>query len=221
MSPYLSGEALGRLVPERVPLMLMNTRVEGEGWDWMDIDNHGGAYAVTAHLVRGGHRRIALIRGAAGNHDAEERVRGYREALRDGGAEWEVALELAGDFTEESGYRAAARLLEVEPRPTAVFASNDSMAIGALSGLRERGVAVPGEMAVVGFDDIPIARYVDPPLTTVRVPMSRLGARAAERLLEAIAGGSGQVRGGEVVETELVVRASCGIATGAVRGGGG
>jgi LacI family transcriptional regulator len=103
-----------------------------------------------------------------------------------------------------------ASLLRLSCRPTAVFASNDSMAIGALGALREHGVAVPGEMAVAGFDDLLIARYLDPPLTTVRVPMSRLGARAAEMLLAAIGGAGARERVQEVLATELVVRASCG-----------
>jgi LacI family transcriptional regulator len=210
MPTELNASSLSHTLPEDLPLVLLNCRTDDLPFDSLTIDNYTGAYAVTRHLVAGGHCRVALIKGGEANHDARERVRGYRQALRDGGVEWLPELEVEGDFTEVSGHRAMVSLLRLSPRPTAVFASNDSMAIGALGALREHGVAVPAEMAVAGFDDLLIARYLDPPLTTVRVLMSRLGARAAEMLLEAIASDGARERVQEVLATEMVVRASCG-----------
>ena len=119
---------------------------------------------MTEHLLLLGHRRIAFIAGAARNVDAEERRRGYRATLEAARVERHPLMEIDGDFTESGGYGAAKALarLPAALRPTAIFAANDSMAIGALSALREVGVKVPEEIAVVGFDDIPIAQYTSP-----------------------------------------------------------
>ena len=165
---------------------------------------------MVTHLVSLGHQRIAIIKGSPRNYDAAERLRGYRMALREGGITPESALERAGDFTEAGGYNATMALLAMSPRPTAIFAANDSMAIGALSALRESGVQVPDEMAVAGFDDIPLARFMDPPLSSVRVPICELGARAVEMLLHGITHKNDHPRRRERVSTELVVRRSTG-----------
>lgn len=210
MSPDLDAHALARNLPEQLPVVLLNCEVDGQTYDSINIDNYGGAYAVTSHLLSLGHGRIGLITGPLRNHDARERLRGIRAALHAAGVEPQPELELAGDFSEESAHAAAQRLLELEPRPTALVAANDSMAIGALSALRDAGVRVPEEMAVVGFDDIPIARFVTPPLTTVRVSIPQLGARATERLFAALSAGEGHERRQELLATELVVRSSCG-----------
>lgn len=144
------------------------------------------------------------------NHDAAERLRGYRTALRDAGIAGTPRWECAGDFTDTSGFQACLELLRRSPRPTAVFAANDAMAIGALSALREAGVRVPADMAVAGFDDIPMARYTHPPLSTVRVDISALGARATKRLLEAVASRRRHRKRRETIPVTLVVRESCG-----------
>jgi len=128
--------------------------------------------------------------------------------LKDAGIAPDHALERNGDFTEAAGYSAALELLALENRPTAIFAANDSMAIGALSALRESGVDIPGEMAVAGFDDIPLARYMDPPLSSVHVPICDLGARAVKLLLHGITHKNDHQRRRERVATELVIRRS-------------
>jgi LacI family transcriptional regulator len=137
-------------------------------------------------------------------------LRGYRLALREAGVERDSSLELDGDFTEAAGYSAALKLLDLQYRPTAIFAANDSMAIGALSALKESGVAVPEEMAVAGFDDIPLARYMDPPLSSVHVPICELGARAVDLLLHGITHKNDHARRRERVSTQLVIRRSTG-----------
>lgn len=170
------------------------------------IDNHAGAMAMTAHLAAIGHRRIAFVAGPDDNFDARERLRGYRDAMAEHlpGIAPEV---LPGDFREASGARAAHRLLAAPALPDAVFAANDMMALGCLSAFSAAGKAVPGDVAVAGFDDIPLARYVPPGLTTIRVAIAALGAEAMRRLLDADAdaGESDCLR-----VPQLVVRASCG-----------
>ncbi|MGH7558728.1 MAG: LacI family DNA-binding transcriptional regulator [Gemmatimonadota bacterium] len=208
MSPGLEPWAIVTGLPRRLPLVLLNCEVGENGFDAVNVDNHGGAREMVRHLLGLGHRRVAIVGGPHDNFDARERLRGYRDAIGEADAERSAELELEGDFTESSGHRAAQRLLELDPRPTAIFAANDSMAIGALSALRDAGVEVPEEMVVVGFDDIPIARYLSPPLSSVHVPIRGLGVRAVERLLESMTDGNEKTV--EVLPTRLVVRESCG-----------
>ena len=151
-----------------------------------------------------------MVTGAAGTYDAAERLRGYRKAMREAGIEVPNEWELAGDFSEASGHRAVESLLALDPRPTAIFAANDSMAIGAMSALREAGLRVPEDMAVAGFDDIPIARYTSPPLTSVHVSIAELGGRAVETLLHAMVNKGAHTRRHQRLATTLVVRQSCG-----------
>jgi LacI family transcriptional regulator len=212
MAPDVDASTLIRNLPEQLPVVLLNARLEDLAFDAIRIDNYGGAYRMTAHLLAQGYRRIALLGGGDRNHDALERRRGYEECLRASGEVVSPELLYSGDFTEASGYSGARLLCQARPRPDAIFAANDAMAVGALSALRSLGLKVPEQVAVAGFDDIPIAEYVSPPLTTVRVSIADLGARAAGRLLEAVAAGERHVRRHETVPTELVIRRSCGAA---------
>jgi len=161
------------------------------------------------HLRGLGHTRIAFICGPQHNADARERLRGYRHAMRGMAAKSLRALEFSGDFTEESGFAAGNRIAVQKSRPTAVFSSNDSMAVGVLASLAAAGIKVPEGMSVVGFDDIPIARYVAPPLTTMRVDIAELGRRAFALLLDAISDPLKHASRHERVGTTLVVRGSC------------
>jgi LacI family transcriptional regulator len=210
MSPDLDQETLRSSLAACPAVVLLNCAARATGFDVIKIDNVGGAAAMTNHLLSLGHRRIAFVAGAARNVDADERRRGYRRALKAARVEYDASLEVTGDFTEAGGFRAAQQLLTQRRRPTAIFAANDSMAIGALSALREARVAVPMEIAVTGFDDIPIAQYTSPPLTSVRVPIIELGERATTRLVSGLASGRRHQRRCETLRTELVVRQSCG-----------
>jgi LacI family transcriptional regulator len=213
MSPDLDQRTLRSSLAACPAVVLLNCAARTADFDAIKIDNVGGAAAMTRHLLGMGHRRIAFISGAAGNVDAEERRRGYRSAMRAAKVERDPLMEIDGDFTESGGYRAAKALLGIEDRPTAIFAANDSMAIGALSALREAGVSVPEEIAVTGFDDIPIAQYTSPPLTSVHVPILDLGERATEQLVQSITTTRRRRRTCETLPTALVVRQSCGAST--------
>jgi len=209
MSPDLDAESLLN-IPATLPVVLLCSVSRGNELDSLTIDNCRGARDMVRHLISLGHRRIAIIKGAPRNYDAAERLRGYRLALREAGVTPDRSLELDGGFTEAGGYAAALELIEVDPRPTAIFAANDSMAIGALSALRESGVQVPEDMAVAGFDDIPLARYMDPPLSSVHVPICELGARAVDLLLHGITHKNDHARRRESVSTKLAIRRSTG-----------
>lgn len=192
------------------PVVLLGPGTEVPDFDTVAIANHDGAYAVIRHLQRLGHRRIATLTGPVRNLDARQRLEGYRAAMREAGVSSTRALEVVGDFTEPSGYRGVQALLKLSPPPTAVFVANDVMAVGALGALRDAGVRVPKDMAVIGFDDIALARHLTPPLTTVHVDAYQMGERALHRLLRRDRGEPAPSRSHEVLPTWLVVRASCG-----------
>lgn len=204
-----SAEALDS-IRRRFPVVLLNPRSPIGDCDSVSIANFDGARAVTQHLLGHGHRTIAMIRGPVGNVDSDERLRGYHDALRGAGIEPCPAFEVAGDFTESSGYRAAAELLGRRPRPTAVFVANDSMAVGLVSALGTLGLSVPRDLAVVGFDDIAIARYMSPPLTTVRVDAFGLGQHAVRMMLYRARTPEPVPVRQEVLPAPVVVRRSCG-----------
>lgn len=170
-------------------------------------DNIGGARQAAEHLLEIGHRRIALIDGPAALRTSKERRRGFQLALEGAGVRPDPALLVPGSYTMEGGAKAMAQLLALANPPTAVFASNDAMAIGGLNELRRRGVSVPDDMSVVGFDDIPMAALWDPPLTTVSVSMAAIGAAGVARIIR-ILNGSDSGQRAVIHPTELVVRAS-------------
>ena len=208
MSPYLQdSQFLARNVQSNLPLVLVNGPGSPERVS-VGIDNHGGAMTMVRHLLRCGYRRIACIGGPENNDDARARLCGYRDALAEAGGlqSW----ELPGAFDEASGHRAGQALLEMDTRPDAVFAANDMMAIGCLYALGRGGVRAPADIAVAGFDDIPLARYVHPSLTTMRVDIAELGARALHALLGGEGSGSGGASVSTLLEPVLVVRESCG-----------
>ena len=209
MAPDLEDPAtLAGRVGE-VPTVYLNPDGGVRSGDTLSIENVEGARQVVSHLIGLGHRRIAMITGPDRNIDARQRREGYRSALREASIPFEPRLEFAGDFSERSGYEAMLAILRHEPRPTALFAANDYMAVGAIGALHDHDRRVPEDLAVAGFDDIPLARYLTPPLTTVHVDMLRFGERAVELLRERTTGPRTAARH-DVLETRLVVRGSCG-----------
>jgi len=208
MSPHLDAKVLAASLPSSVPTVLMNTQLDAGGYSTINIDNHGGAVAMVRHLLGRGHRRIAHIAGPEDNVDAKARLSGYLDALVEARPA-PAPQVLRGDFTEESGYRAGRQLVSLSERPDAVFAANDVMAVGCLFALSEAGIAVPDEIALAGFDDVPIARFVSPPLTTVRIRIAELGELALERLATAVEAGQADKVTRQTLRTELVVRSSC------------
>jgi LacI family transcriptional regulator len=197
----------------RFPVVLLNPFGNPSGFNSVAISNREGARALVSHLIETGHQRIAMLSGPQTNGDASERLEGYRDALNLAGIHPDPALVIVGDFREDSGYQLAERVLDLDPRPTAVFAANDQMAIGLVSALREAEIAVPESIAVAGFDDTMIAGYISPPLTTVRVDPHALGRAAVAMALKVISNPNDLSTTRELVPTTLVVRRSCGCST--------
>jgi LacI family transcriptional regulator len=210
MAPAPGAHVAVRDLPDRFPVVLLNCNASGKAFDSIVVANFAGAAQMVRHLAALGHRRIAIIAGPSRNFDAAERRRGYRAALRAAGLRGSRRWEVPGDFTQASGFEACRTLIHRVPAPTAIFAANDAMAIGALAALHEAGRRVPGDVAVAGFDDIPMARYAHPPLSTVRVDISGLGERATRRLLDAVGNGRQRHNRRETLPVTLVIRESCG-----------
>jgi LacI family transcriptional regulator len=212
MSPHADADFLHDNLPAALPAVLLNTAASVAGHARFVVDNLGGAQAMTRHLAAGGRRRVAFVGGPAGNEEARQRLAGYRAALRPGQRE----LLFDGDFSEDAGREAGRRIAALRQRPRAVFAANDMMAIGCIAALQEAGLSVPDDVAVGGFDDIPIARYLTPKLSTIRVPIAALGSAALEALAQAVEGPAPSPRAAAapavVMPVELCWRQSCGIA---------
>ena len=213
MSPHADPGFVEEYLPPTLPAILLNPVHGHTRLPALAVDNRAGAYAMTRHLAHCGHRHIAFIAGPKGNLDAEERLQGYLDALREllPGVEHQV---VPGDFSEESGYRAGSLIARQKPLPQALFAANDSMAIGCLFALGEAGLRVPDDIALAGYDDIPSARFTQPPLTTVRVRIADLGGRAFDQLVALVASDGqtkAQLHSVQMLAPELVLRASCGM----------
>ncbi len=179
--------SLEQLVHDGLPVVVVDRRLSGLEVDTVLTDNLQGGLTAARYLLELGHRRIACITGPSNLTPSAERVIGFRRALEEHGLSVDEALIRKGDFHPHSGYRAAAELLGCQPRPTAIFVCNDMMAIGALRALSEAGLRVPHDCSLVGFDDIELASYITPPLTTIRQDKTALAEAAVQLLLERIA----------------------------------
>ncbi len=203
--PRRDDAALDALVRERFPIVLQGSLPEF-GVPSVDVDNMAGARLAVEHLLELGHRRIACVTNAPLAYTAAaERLEGYRQALRAAGSPFDEALVAEGAFDAPSGHLAMTRLLAAED-VTAVFVASDVVALGAIGAIRESGRRVPDDLSVVGFDDIPLAAYLDPPLTTIRIPAFELGLAAGQALVDRVA--NRPVADRTLLPIELVVRAS-------------
>jgi LacI family transcriptional regulator len=207
-SAPLDDPIFPRLLEDGVPFIIVG-RYPHERANYVDVDNVVGARMAVEHLLRLGHERVATITGPLNMCAGQDRLEGYRQALAARGIPVDEDLIAEGDFTEQGGQAAMRRLLP--HRPTAVFAASDMMAAGAIKVLREAGLRVPEDVAVVGFDDIPLASMVEPPLTTVRQPIEQLGSMAVELLVSLMENPGEETVHRVVLPTELVIRASCGV----------
>jgi LacI family transcriptional regulator len=170
-------------VARNQPVVITERALQGPNVCSIKLDQRRGGYLATQHLLSLGHTRIAHIAGVQHRPDAEERYQGYLKAHREAGIAVDPALVVQGDFTDQGGRRALHHLLAAGVQFTAVFCCNDESAMGARLALFEKGIRVPQDISLVGFDDLPISSYMTPPLTTVRQPVFEVGLYAAHKLL--------------------------------------
>lgn len=197
-----------------VPIVLVNNHSEEMGpyTFSISVDNVHGGYLASRHLINAGHRRIAFVTGPADHSSSLGRQEGYRQALAQAGIDRDPALTLPGDGRSTGGECALRALLELSDQPSAAFCYNDMTAIGLLRAARAAGLSVPGDLAIVGFDDIPFAAYVHPALTTIAQPKIEMGQQAMDMVMELMGTHDPQAEGMShvVVKGHLVVRESSG-----------
>ncbi|MBE0690940.1 MAG: LacI family DNA-binding transcriptional regulator [Anaerolineae bacterium] len=204
-------ERIAELAMEGLPIVVIDRRMSTERIDMVLSDNIAGAHMAVDHLIGLGHARIGHIGGPLHLTSGRERYQGYQEAMRAAGLPVEQSWVRFGDHRHESGYNSALELLEIDPPLTALFIENNMMTLGALNALHDKGIRIPDEIAIVGFDDTAWARSLNPPLTVIAQPMVEIGLRAAELLQERIQQPDLPARLA-VLPTKLIVRASCGTA---------
>ena len=195
------------LIERRIPFARIGSKLPGAGYR-IAMDEAAAAAKATDHLIELGHRRIGFITGSEEYALSAERLDGYRQAMRAAKLDSDTFVA-RGDFTFRSGAEATRKLLALKDRPTAIVASSDQMSLAALEVAKEQGLAIPGDLSIVSFDDTPIVKFSTPPLTAIRQPISQMSAKAAERLIAAKDGGSGPGEI-EIVPFELIVRGSTG-----------
>ena len=202
-----STEHIQSLHKRGMPLVVVDRQTQNMTLDSVQIDNAWGGWVATRHLVELGHRRIGCITGPSDLTLSAERVTGYRRAMQEGQLRVDERLIVKGDFQYESGYQAAHYFVSLAEPPTAIFACNDLMAVGLVSAAQALGCLIPEDLAVVGFDDVRLASFINPPLTTIAQPKYDIGRIATTMLLERISNPDMPPRQ-QTLKTELIVRRS-------------
>ena len=195
---------------QALPCVLLDRRVDGFKCDTVVSNGCEGAKKLTQHLLRLGYRRIAIVSGPLTISTAQERVEGYAQALQENQVPIDESLIVRDTYQQDSGYESVKQLLKQERRPEAIFAGNNFIAVGALHAIRELGLRIPEDVALVGFDDIPQGSLISPALTVVSQPAYEMGVAAADSLISRL---SGKYRGKPrdiVVATSIIIRESCG-----------
>lgn len=203
----ISNKVIMDSVREGFPIVVLDQCMESDSVINILIDNAHGGFLATEYLIKQNHKDIAFIGGPAESYDNQQRLEGFKEALTQYHLSYHPRWDIPGHFTQKGGYKATKMLIMQGDLPTAIFFANDEMAIGGMKALKEKGIGVPEDISVIGFDDILLSQYMNPPLTTIRQPEYDVGALAAHLVF--------QVLGGEKpnhfykFDTELVVRESC------------
>ncbi|MBE0696960.1 MAG: LacI family DNA-binding transcriptional regulator [Anaerolineaceae bacterium] len=210
--PLIQDSALRSLIDHGIPTVLMGN-LPNMPYPSVDIDNRAAAERAVQHLIQLGHRRIACITNANPSYSgAAGRLQGYRDALDCAGIPFEVELVRYGDFDPESGFHQMNNLIEAGKPMTAAFVASDIVALGAMAAIREHGMEIPQDIALVGFDDVPVAKYIHPSLTTIKLPMEELTRCACDMLVGMIRGKHPEQKN-VLLEAKLIVRKSCGAAS--------
>lgn len=203
----LKGDILKSLVDENFPFVLLFSTVKSGHISAVGVDNYRGGYLATEHLISLGHKRICMVAGNFSMTDRSfHRWHGYKKCLRDNNIAYDKELLVQTDYSLSGGRDSIKKLLSLPSPPSAVFCSNDYIALGAMKGAREMGLTLPEDLSIVGFDDMQTASYLVPPLTTIRQPAYDMGQFAAELLLQLIAKESKPIQ--KMMDSQLIVRES-------------
>ncbi|MBA3074402.1 MAG: LacI family transcriptional regulator [Anaerolineae bacterium] len=205
--PLQNDPELIQLHKEGVPIILLG-QMANTNIPFVDVNAEFGSKMAVDHLISCGHKRIAMITNAKMEYSsAQQRKSGYLKAIKNAKIKVDESLIKEGDFTPASGYEAMKDLLSLPPYPTAVFVASDVVAIGAIQAIKQAGLRIPQDIEIIGFDDVPMAEFYDPPLSTVRLPAFDLGRLAGDQLIKMILGNDTDLPG-VLLETELILRES-------------
>lgn len=192
----------------KFPYVMVDGHIPGIEVNCVEVDNFGGALKAVEYLIGLGHKRIGFITGPPDQQSSGERIKGFQEALRKNGIDYDKSLIYTGDFHKKSGYEGMKYLLNLPSPPSAVFFANDNMALAAMKLIKEKGLRIPEDISIVGFDDIEAASQLDPPLTTVKQPLYKMGEEAA-KLLFTLLNNEKNSPQKIILDTQLVIRNSC------------
>ena len=207
--PFMDQKIEAALMHERVPFVIISGDNNAGEFDTVTTNNYQSAFKMVEFLVNKGYKKIAHISGPADNNDALLRKKGFLDACSKNKIEIRNNWLLDGDFTMEGGELAINKILNEDDKPEVIFAANDMMALGCYNAIQSRGLKIPDDIAITGFDDILISKYANPSLTTVKVNTDRIGKLAAERLIEKMDGTNNKTAQKIEIESELVIRNSC------------
>lgn len=202
----ITDETTTEAAREGFPLVVLDRKLASDFIYHVEVDNVHGGYIATEHLIQNGHKHIAYVSGPHNSYDNARRFQGYLDALKDNGIAQHSKWHITSNFTREGGYRATKMLIAQRDLPEAIFYANDEMAVGGLQAFRENNIDVPNDLSVIGFDDIQLAEYVFPPLTTIKQPKYEAGALSVHLIFQLIAGED--IDHHYKLSTELVVRQS-------------
>ncbi len=208
LTPMMDDPSLCDLAEKGYPIGVFGRAIDHPAITCVGVDNYAAGLSATKHLIGHGHTDIAVITGPEGHHDSQERLRGFQDTLHQQGLSLRPERIQCGGFTEEGGVRAFHAIVDRGAPPTAIFALNDEMAIGVLQAAQASGLRVPQDLAVIGFDNVRLARVVTPALTTVNQPKLDAGFRLAQNILNRLSGSADTER--ITLPADLVVRHSCG-----------
>jgi len=198
-----------KLKTSKIPFVIVGRKLGGIESDFVAVNLESGGYKATDYLIKLGHTRIGMIYGVANPDLGKERLEGYKRAFLENGIPFKQELIKGCGYKIQDGYKAAKEILSNNNRPTAIFAINDLLAIGALKAIKEKGLRVPEDISLIGFDNIEFASYTDPPLNTLSLREKEMGKLAAEILIERIEKGISNKYKSILIEPELIVRKSC------------
>lgn len=202
----INDEVLIEASAQGFPIIVMDREIASDYLITVLVDGEQGGYRATRHLIDHGHRTIAYISGPTNSHDSHLRYQGYLRAMAEAGLQERTKWRLSGNFVREGGFNATKMLIMQGELPSAIFYGNDEMAVGGMKAFLESGISVPEDISVIGFDDIQLAEYVNPPLTTIRQPKSEAGSLAAHLLFQKL--GGAEVKRDYKLKIEMVERNS-------------
>jgi len=205
---HIKDKSILGLEKKKFPYILVSRNIEKLNKNCIIVDDVEGGIMATEYLIKIGHRRIAHITGPLKTRSALNRLKGYKLVLKKHGIEYKDELVGEGDFKIKGGYQVMKRFLKLAEPPTAIFAANDLLALGAMQAIQKKNFHIPEDFSVIGFNDIKLASFIYPPLTTIRQPMLEMGALAVKMLIKIIEEGEFNQRK-EVLESKLIIRESC------------